>query len=162
VHATGIPIDPVFTKSNDRNAWRRELGFEVNRPLILQMSGGLGIGRAEQIYRSLREDVTVPAQICVVAGKNTELKSALEAHGPDSRHDCKVMAFTDKVDELMAADMVITKPGGLTTSEALARGCPIVIIDPIPGQRSATAIFFWKMAAQLSRRTRKNAGLSSQ
>jgi processive 1,2-diacylglycerol beta-glucosyltransferase len=142
VHATGIPIDPVFTKSKDRNECRRELGFNVNRPLILQMSGGLGIGPAEQIYRSLREDVTVPAQICVVAGKNTKLKSALEAHGPDSRHDCKVMGFTDKVDELMAAaDMVITKPGGLTTSEALARGCPIVIIDPIPGQEERNSDF---------------------
>ena len=62
--------------------------------------------------------------------------------GPDSRHDCKVMGFTDKVDELMAAaDMVITKSGGITTSEALARGCPIVVIDPIPGQKTVQQRF---------------------
>jgi len=143
VHVSGIPVHPVFTEKKDRDECRRKHGFSPDQPLVLQMaSGQRGAGVNEPIYRSLRDDITEPTQICVVTGKNAALKQQLEAIGPHPKHSCKIMGFTKEVDELMAAaDLVIGKPGGLTISESLARGCPMVVVDPIPGQEERNSDF---------------------
>lgn len=141
VHVCGIPVDPVFAQPKQRSACRQKHGFQSTGPLILQMAGGFGIGDIEQIYRSL-ETMKTPVQICVVTGKNENAKRRLEAMSQEAHHPGRIIGFTHEVDELMAAaDIVVTKPGGLTTSEALARGCPLLVVNPIPGQEERNSDF---------------------
>ena len=67
-----------------------------------------------------------------------------------SRHRAKVLGFTDQIDELMSvADVVLSKPGGLTTSEVLARGAAMAIINPIPGQESRNSDFLLEHGAAI-------------
>lgn len=132
--ATGIPIHPVFAQEKDRATCLRNQGLAGDRPIVLQMAGGFGVGPIEQLYRALLE-VQKPLEVVAVAGKNQELKAKLETVPVPERHRAHVLGFTDQIDELMAvADLVMSKPGGLTTSEVLARGAGMVIVNPTPGQ----------------------------
>ena len=89
-----------------------------------------------------------PAEIVVVCGRNEELKEALEKLAVTDRHRVKILGFTKEVDQLMAcADLVISKPGGLTTSECLARGLPMVIVNPIPGQEGRNSDYLLESGA---------------
>jgi processive 1,2-diacylglycerol beta-glucosyltransferase len=141
VHVSGIPIDPIFAQPKDREECRKKHGFNSQNPLVLQMAGGFGIGDIERIFCSL-QTMKTPVQICVVAGKNEKAKRRLEAKAKKAHHPCRIIGFTREVDELMAAaDIIVTKPGGLTTSEALARGCPLLVVNPIPGQEERNSDF---------------------
>jgi processive 1,2-diacylglycerol beta-glucosyltransferase len=139
VRVTGIPIDPEFARPADRNEARRKFGLDLDRPVILQMAGGFGVGPIEAIFRSIRE-IETPLQLVVVTGKNTDAKLHLESLPPVARHRCKILEFTTEIRDLMcAADIVVSKPGGLTTAESLACGCAMVVVDPIPGQEDRNA-----------------------
>jgi processive 1,2-diacylglycerol beta-glucosyltransferase len=108
---------------------------------VLQLAGGFGVGPIQRIFEAIGS-VTSPLELVVVTGKNAALKKKLEAVQLPARHRVNIMGFTDQMDELMAAaDLVVTKPGGLTTSEALARGCAIAVVNPIPGQESRNSDF---------------------
>ncbi len=132
--ATGIPIHPVFSRPKDRAVCLKNQGLTGDRPIILQMSGGFGVGPIEKLYRGLL-DVEKPLEIVTVAGRNEELKTSLQKVPVPNRHRATILGFTDQIDELMAvADLVVSKPGGLTTSEVLARGAGMVIVNPTPGQ----------------------------
>jgi processive 1,2-diacylglycerol beta-glucosyltransferase len=86
--------------------------------------------------------------LVVVCGRNAELKETLEKIEPSARHRVKILGLTREIDQLMAcADLVVTKPGGLTTSECLARGLPMVIVNPIPGQESRNSDFLLESGA---------------
>ena len=86
----------------------------------------------------------------MVAGRNAELKTRLDQIEPPPRHLARVLGFTTEMDELMAAaDLVVSKPGGLTTSEALARGTPMAIVNPIPGQESRNSDFLLENGAAI-------------
>lgn len=107
---------------------------------------GLGKDRTVQVLRDL---ITVANnyQIIAIAGKNEKMKLAFEEvatnMGVESR--VRVLPFTDKVPELMSiANVVVTKPGGLTTTESLVSGLPIIIINPLPGQEEENALFLEK------------------
>jgi processive 1,2-diacylglycerol beta-glucosyltransferase len=146
---TGIPIHPVFSEPKDRAACQVRHGLVGDRPTVLQLAGGFGIGPIEKIYRSLLE-VEVPLAIMVVTGRNQEAKAQLEAVPVPSRHHTKIFGFTDQIDELMAAtDLVVSKPGGLTTSETLARGAAMVVVNPIPGQESRNSDFLLENGAAI-------------
>ncbi|MBL8797801.1 MAG: glycosyltransferase [Planctomycetia bacterium] len=132
--ATGIPIHPVFAQDKDRAVCLKHQKLAGDRTVILQMAGGFGVGPIEQLYRALL-DVQHPLEVVTVAGKNQKLKAKLESVPVPKRHKAHVLGFTDQIDELMAvADLVMSKPGGLTTSEVLARGAGMVIVNPTPGQ----------------------------
>ena len=119
---TGIPIHPVFAKPKSRAECLTRQGLAGDRPIILQLSGGFGVGPIAKLYRALLE-VAQPIELVTIAGRNEDVKQELESIVPPSRHRAKVLGFTDQIDELMAvADVVVSKPGGLTTSETLARG----------------------------------------
>jgi processive 1,2-diacylglycerol beta-glucosyltransferase len=130
VEVTGIPVDPRFATPLDRPALRRERGLP-DGPVVLLLGGGFGVGPIQQMAVRL-EAAKRPARIVVVAGRNERLRRSLtEAAGPRTT----VLGFTTEIDEWMAvADLLVTKPGGLTTAEALARGLPMVLVNPIPGQ----------------------------
>ena len=126
ISVTGIPIHPVFSQEKDCRACRQRLGLGDDRPVIVQMAGGFGMGPVEKIFAGVLS-VERPLEVVVVAGRNEMLKSRLEQVEVPSRHRATVLGFTREIDELMAAaDIVLSKPGGLTTSEVLARGAALL------------------------------------
>ncbi|MBN1341887.1 MAG: UDP-N-acetylglucosamine--LPS N-acetylglucosamine transferase [Phycisphaerae bacterium] len=149
VTVTGIPIHPVFSRPKDRAECLKRQGLVGDRPIILQLSGGFGVGPIEKLYESVMQ-IDVPCEIVVVSGRNEELKQRLETMKPPSRHRTKVLGFTDQIDELMLlADVVVSKPGGLTTSETLARGAAMAIVNPVPGQESRNSDFLLENGAAI-------------
>ena len=133
VTVSGIPIHPAFSQPKDRAACLASHGLAGDRPIVLQLSGGFGVGPIEKIFRGLLE-VEVPLEVVVVTGRNEAVKAQLEQIAAPDRHRTKMLGFTDKIDELMAvADIVLSKPGGLTTSEVLASGAAMAVVNPIPG-----------------------------
>jgi len=135
---SGIPIDPVFAQKKDKLNMRAKHGLEADRPTILLSAGGFGVGSVEPLIASLKP-MKQRAQIIAICGRNEELrKRLLKATAKQKLTDTvliKPIGYTREMDEFMtAADLVLGKPGGLTTSEALAKGLAFVIVDPIPGQ----------------------------
>jgi len=136
---SGIPIDPVFSLKKDKQEMRRTHGLHPDRWTILVSAGGFGVGPIEHLMSSLLQ-LKHTAQVIVICGRNEELKGRIEqlaAGSPTAGNgvEVKALGYTTLMDEYMAAsDIVLGKPGGLTTSEALARGLVFVIVNPIPGQ----------------------------
>ncbi|MBI2192961.1 MAG: UDP-N-acetylglucosamine--LPS N-acetylglucosamine transferase [Planctomycetes bacterium] len=146
---TGIPIHPVFSEPKERAECLRRQGLAGDRPILLQLAGGFGVGPIEQIYRDIL-DLERPVEVAVVSGRNEEAKRQLEQIPVPGRHHAKILGFTDQMDELMAvADVVVSKPGGLTTSEVLARGAAMAIVNPIPGQESRNSDFLLENGAAI-------------
>jgi processive 1,2-diacylglycerol beta-glucosyltransferase len=144
---TGIPIHPLFSQPRERSECLARQGLRGDRPIVLQLAGGFGVGPIEKIYRALLE-VEVPLEIVVVSGRNAVLKEQLERVAVPERHSAHVIGFTDQMDELMAvADLVVSKPGGLTTSETLARGAAMAIVNPIPGQETRNSDYLLENGA---------------
>lgn len=147
--ATGIPIHPVFSEPKDRGECLKRQKLTGDRPIVLQLAGGFGVGPIEKLYQALL-DIEVPLEVVVVTGRNEKVKATLQTVKCPARHRCQVLGFTDQIDELMAvADLVVTKPGGLTTSETLARGAAMVIVNPIPGQESRNSDFLLENGAAI-------------
>ena len=133
---TGIPIDPVFAEPKDRRSMRLKLGLAPDRTTILVTLGGFSVFPIENLVTVLAR-IQHPVQIVTICGHNTELQAKLTelAPGIAGSHPVHVVGFTTAMDEYMAAaDILVGKPGGLTTSEALARGLILCIVNPIPGQ----------------------------
>lgn len=138
ITVSGIPIDPVFAKKKDKHEMRKKHGLEADRTTILLSAGGFGVGSVDALIASLLP-LQHRAQVVAICGRNEELKTRLSKLAarmkPDSTVLLKPFGYTQEMDELMAAsDVVLGKPGGLTTSEALAKGLVFVIVNPIPGQ----------------------------
>jgi processive 1,2-diacylglycerol beta-glucosyltransferase len=147
--ATGIPVLPAFAGPHDRAALLARHRLADDRPIVLQMAGGFGVGPIEQLYKAIL-NVEVPLQIVAVAGRNEELKQKLGALTCPERHRAKVIGFTKEIHELMAvADLVVSKPGGLTTSEALASGAVMVVVNPVPGQETRNSDFLLENGAAI-------------
>ena len=146
---TGIPIDPIFVVEKDRVVCQKRHGLRTDRPVVLVLSGGHGVGPIERIYRSVL-DVGVPLQVVVVTGRNEKARRRLAAVPVPDRHAAKVLGYTTEIDELLAAaDLVVTKPGGLTTAEALARGVGMVIVNPVPGQEERNSDYLLENGAAI-------------
>lgn len=134
VTATGIPIDPIFAESKDKRAMRRHYGLSEETTTILVSAGGFGVGPLENMIASLMK-LKHPVQIIVICGRNEELQAKLQAGQGQMPHRLLPVGFTREMDQYMAAsDILVGKPGGLTMSEALAKGLVFCIVNPIPGQ----------------------------
>jgi processive 1,2-diacylglycerol beta-glucosyltransferase len=137
ITVSGIPVDPEFGRITDQPSLRRKLGLALDRPVILVTAGALGVNPAEAVVKSLRQ-LSQRAQVVVICGKNPEAKERVEqelARGNSSKVDFKVMGYVDEMPSWMgAADLLVSKPGGMTSAEAMASSLPMVIYDPIPGQ----------------------------
>jgi processive 1,2-diacylglycerol beta-glucosyltransferase len=145
VAVTGIPIAPKFSAPLGRLALRKQLALRHDLPVLLVLSGGFGMGPVAEILDALKQ-IPRPLQVLVVCGRNDELRQQLATR--DHRHATRVLGFVDDMHQLMAAaDLVLSKPGGLTTSEALALGRPLFILNPIPGQESANSDFLLERGA---------------
>ncbi len=138
ITVSGIPIDPVFAKQKDKQAMRAKHGLEPDRMTILLSAGGFGVGSVDALIASLLP-MKHRVQVVAICGRNEELKKRLTRVAARAKPDATVLlkpfGYTKEMDELMtASDIVLGKPGGLTTSEALAKGLVFVIVNPIPGQ----------------------------
>jgi processive 1,2-diacylglycerol beta-glucosyltransferase len=149
IHVTGIPIMPAFAQTLDRSACARAFSLDPQRTTILLMGGGAGLGSLDTIAERLLA-LEGNFQLIVLAGKNADALAALQVL--TARYPGRLLAqgFTDQVERLMAcADLVITKPGGLTTSECLAMGLPMIVNAPIPGQEERNADFLLEQGVAL-------------
>lgn len=149
IRVTGIPLHPAFNRPHDRVECLKRQGLVGDRPILLQMAGGFGVGPIAELFQAVLS-VKTPLEIVVVAGRNDALRVQLELLQTPEHHRVKIIGFTAEIDELMAvADVVMTKPGGLTTSEALASGAAIAIVNPIPGQESRNSDFLLENGAAI-------------
>lgn len=136
----GIPIHPKFSQnSTSKEQARAELGLDINKRTVLLMSGGVGYGNIQKTVAAL-DRVPFDFQLITVCGNNTAVKTRIDSMNTEKR--ILNFGFVNNVDKLMdASDCIISKPGGLTTSEALAKRLPMVIVDPIPGQEDRNTEF---------------------
>jgi processive 1,2-diacylglycerol beta-glucosyltransferase len=138
IHVTGIPIMPAFGQKHGRADCAGALGLDPSRRIYLLMGGGAGLGVAPLAKRLVATDTAV--QLLVLAGKNKQALEELRDFAARQPGQLFPMGFTQEVPRLMAAaDLVITKPGGLSTSECLAMGAPMLLTAPIPGQEERNA-----------------------
>jgi processive 1,2-diacylglycerol beta-glucosyltransferase len=138
ITVSGIPIDPVFSEPGDKQEMREKLGIRQDRTVILLSAGGFGVGSVEDLIKPLLE-LKHPAEIVAICGHNEELRGKLDkiasGNSLDANVTFKIVGYTTQMQEYMAAsDLLLGKPGGLTTAEALAMGLVLVIVNPIPGQ----------------------------
>jgi processive 1,2-diacylglycerol beta-glucosyltransferase len=141
ITVSGIPVMPGFQLKKKPLLSRRELGIERNRFTVMVLSGGFGIGRVEEIVEQTVQTLSTfrkqKFNLLVVCGKNDNVRTKLQSmHSPENIHS-KIFGFVDNIDTIMdASDILISKAGGLTSSEAMAKSLPMLIVDPIPGQES--------------------------
>lgn len=144
IFATGIPLSNKFLMHYNREEIMKSYNLSTDKRVILFFGGGeFGLGKKEttKILESFIKHIK-NYQIIAISGKNKKLKSSFDAlvKQMNAENRVKVLSFTDQVPELMSiSDLVVTKPGGLTTTESLASGLPIIIINPIPGQEEENA-----------------------
>jgi len=156
VRTTGIPVDPRFGLVASKPQARYELGLGTlgQRRLVLVMAGGLGIGPLEMMLRGL-EDVSHPVAAVVLTGKNARREARLRDWVSRLRYPVLVRGFEENVyDYMHAADVLLTKPGGLTISEALVARIPMVLVKPLGGQEERNTRHFLKHRAALRANTR--------
>lgn len=134
VTVTGIPIDPIFAQPIDREAAFASYNLRPDLPTLLLSAGAIGVGPTEIIVRRLL-DLKREAQAIVICGRSEDLKQQITEIVGAENPRFRVLGYTDRMHELMQlSDLFIGKPGGLTTSEALACGLPMCVVSPIPGQ----------------------------
>ncbi|MBN2097184.1 MAG: glycosyltransferase [Candidatus Omnitrophica bacterium] len=132
----GIPIDPDFQKPINREENFRNFGLNAEEPVILLMGGGQGLGPIKQIARAL-EQLSLAIQLIVVCGTNRTLYRWFRKNKANFTKPILLMGYTQKIPELMElATLIISKPGGLSSTEALSKALPLVIVKPLPGQES--------------------------
>lgn len=134
VAVTGIPIDCRFARATAKRAARSLIGVAPDVTTLLLMGGGLGIGPLEKALVNI-DQLDRPVQTVVVVGKNKSLERRLTEVAKTLRHPVTVAGFIPNVyDYMRAADVLVSKPGGLTSSEAMVSELPIVMLCPLPGQ----------------------------
>lgn len=127
----GIPIHDRFRQKQDQQEMRRKLGLDETRPAVLIMSGGMGFGNIED-YVDAINTMALDLQIVVICGKNERLYQKISKK--QTQKPMTVYGFVTNVNEIMdACDCLLSKPGGITTSESLAKQLPMMMIDPLPG-----------------------------
>jgi processive 1,2-diacylglycerol beta-glucosyltransferase len=149
IFVTGIPIVPAFAEPLERSACAAEIGISPKLPTVLLLGGGAGVGSVSVIAERLLQ-LQDQFQIIAMAGRDVATLAALSQLA--SRHPGRLTAhgYTGHIERLMAcADLVITKPGGLTTAESLAMGLPMIVIAPIPGQEEHNANFLLEQGVAL-------------
>ncbi len=154
IAVSGIPIRRQFQQPHDRDAVRTRLGLVPGVPVVLVMAGAFAmLGSVDDLVQVLAR-FPRPVQALVVCGHAPRLADRVRAAAASSRHRFHVFGYVDNVAELMAAsDLLITKAGGVTVSEALAMHLPMLVYGSIPGQEDSNTEFLVTHGAALAPRT---------
>lgn len=140
----GIPIKASFGKRLDKKVLAQKFQLNLEISTILIMGGGQGLGPIKDVVKSLIK-LELNLQLIVLAGTNKRLLRWLKKIQGKTDKKVLVYEFVDYVEELMGVStLIITKPGGMTTSEALAKALPMVIVNPLPGQEMRNTDFLLK------------------
>lgn len=154
VFVTGIPISDRFLINYDKSSIFLDFNLSPNKKTVLFFGGGeFGLGKSYtlKVFETFVKD-SADLQIIAISGKNQKLKEAFEniVIKYNKEANVHIFEYTNMVPELMSiSNLVVTKPGGLTTSESLASGLPIVVINPIPGQEEENATYLVKHNAAI-------------
>ncbi len=154
IFATGIPLSNRFLQSYNKLETLKSFGLAKGKKTVLFFAGGeFGLGKSKtyNILKTLAESFD-NIQVVAIAGRNKQMKKNFDdiVENTNTSDTIKILEYTNKVPELMSiSDLVITKPGGLTTTESLASGLPIVVINPLPGQEEENSDFLEKHGAAI-------------
>lgn len=144
IHLFGIPINPVFNRKIGKREAKLSLHINPELPVILVMGGSQGLGPIESILSAL-DWISIPFQVLVITGLNEKLRRSLKRNFSARSHRFYIFGYIQEMDRFMeAADILVTKPGGLTSAEALAKGLPLIIVNPIPGQEERNSNYLVK------------------
>lgn len=147
---SGIPVDPRFGVPRlPVDALREQLGLPRDRPVVLMMGGGVGIGPLEEMMRALGS-IEAPIAAAVIVGRNRALERRVTAAAERTAYPLRVHGFVENVfDYMHASDVLVSKPGGLTSSEALSARIPMVLVKPLPGQEERNTRFLLSREAAI-------------
>lgn len=149
IKSLGIPFDPKFNEEISKETLMRRLGLNPQIPTLLIMGGGQGLGPIKTIVKSL-EKVKREFQEIIITGTNKKLYRSLKRRLKKYKKKILLFSYVNNVNELMGiSDLVITKPGGVTTAEVLAKGLPMVIVRPLPGQEASNTTYLTEKQAAI-------------
>lgn len=149
IKCLGIPFDPKFNEPINKNEIFNKLGLSYNIPTILIMGGGHGLGPIERIVQSL-EKIPGKLQEIIVTGNNIKLHKSLNKNIKRYKKKILIMGYVNNINELMGiSNIIITKPGGITTAEALSKKMPMIIVNPLPGQEAKNTEYLIKQQAAI-------------
>lgn len=149
IYVTGIPVAPVFLASKNRQVCRSALGLRVEPVTVLILSGGARIGSVVDIAARLLKKYP-ELQVIAIAGSHAQRLADLKQLALGYPGRLVVLGFSRCIENLMAAsDLVVTKPGGLTSAECLIMGLPMLLVDPIPGQEERNGDYLLEHGAGL-------------
>ncbi|HEV2440030.1 MAG TPA: glycosyltransferase [bacterium] len=151
---SGLPVERKFLRPLDREALRRQYGLRPDVPVVLVMAGAYAmLGGILDVTRALAQ-FSRPIQVLVVCGYDRRLEDQVRARAAGSPHPFHVVGYVDTVEELMTvSDVLVTKAGGVTVSEALVKRLPMLIYRPIPGQEEGNTRFLLEHGAAAAPRT---------
>ncbi|MCK4518951.1 MAG: glycosyltransferase, partial [Candidatus Omnitrophica bacterium] len=153
IRVTGIPVSPSFSLKTNKFTARKKLSIDEKLPVVSIMGGSLGLGPAQRVVRCL-DRIKEDCQILVFAGRNIKVKKKLEVLSEKLRKSLTVYGYVDNIDEFMdASDLLITKPGGITATEALVKNLPMVLYNFIGGQETRNCRFLIKGGAAVEARS---------
>jgi len=159
IKTLGIPFDPEFNDNISKTEVMKRLGLSLNMPTILIMGGGQGLGPIKTIVASL-EKTKMELQEIIVTGTNKRLYRSIKRKVKKYKKRVFVFGYARNINELMdISDIIITKPGGITTAEALAKKLPMIIVNPIPGQEASNAAYLTEQGAAIKVDDPKNINL---
>lgn len=156
IRCFGIPVEKSFLKNRSKSEVLNELGLDIQKLTVLLMGGSFGAGNIKETLEELL-DTDRDFQILVITGKNENLREKIEKKIETHNHNKKVcvLGYTNKMNDILSSiDLLITKPGGLTTTEALLKDVPMIVPYYIPGQEEENLDFLSNCGAAL-RTTKK-------
>ena len=150
----GQPIDPIFSRLPEREDVHARLGLASDSPVLLVLFGGAGFGNPRLILSEVGK-LPRTLQVVVITGRNARMEKEARARCEGIPH-AKVLGWVDNIHEwMLAADLMVSKPGGATLAEGFACGLPMLAIDPLPGneQRTCQWIEKWGGGVWIKNRT---------
>ncbi|MCM8760746.1 MAG: glycosyltransferase, partial [Candidatus Omnitrophica bacterium] len=149
IKVLGIPVEPVFSKSVDKSTILAKLGLREGVFTVMNIGGGFGLGPIESIVKVI-DSISKPVQIIAICGHNKDLIKRVEGLKAGLKNHLTVLGFINNVNEYMAiSDVLISKSGGITSTESLASGLPLIIVFPIIGQETRNSDFLTSSGAAI-------------